>query len=232
MSEIDIKPPTKPLLRYSLATLLMAMAIVALGITVWQLYRELVPLRAELRRLRDEVGELSIEDDTRFHAIEVRTPEEFVWKWRIWIPEGAGYTLHHTGENIPRQGFPAAHSTITLSDAGEQWIEYRVSRDTRTGKWMDGLSTSGGSVGSSQQDWVEAGSRVSTGDGVGTTTKSFGPGQTIILERYRVSTTANSSSKIEDPSAGFMIWLVPMSAGAGRGTTITSAPRGGSTDAP
>jgi hypothetical protein len=224
--------PPRRRLRFSLLTLLLVMALAALGVTVLQLYRELVPMRAELRRLRDEVGELSIEDDELFHAIEVRTPEEFVWKWRIWIPEGAAYTLHHTSEKIPKRGFPASHSTITLTNPGEQWVEYRISRNARSGKWMDGLLTSMGSVGSSQQDWVEAGSRVSTGDGVGTTTKSFVPGQTIVLERYRVSTTANSSSKIEDPSAGFMIWLVPMSAGAGRGATITSAPRGGSTDAP
>jgi hypothetical protein len=232
MTEIGNNASSKGRLRYSLSGLLLVVAILALGITVWQLYAELVPMRAELRRLRDEVGELTIEDDTLLHAIEVRTPEEYVWKWRVWIPEGAGYTLHHSGEDIPKAGFPASHSTITLGDTGEGWIEYRISRDARTGQWMDKLSTSGGSVGSSQQDWVEAGSRVSTGDGVGTRTQAFDTGQTVVLARQRVSTTAKDSSKIEDPSAGFMIWLVPAAPGARLGVTTRSAPRRETTDAP
>jgi hypothetical protein len=191
-------------------------------------------MRAELRQLRDEVGELSIEDDTMFHAIQVRTPEEYVWKWRIWIPEGAGYMLNLVGENIPKQGFPAPQGMITLTEPGEQWIEYRISRSALTGKWMDGLRTSGGAgVGSSQQDWVEAQRRTSTGDGVGTSTESFDPGQTVVLSRQRISTTANASSKIEDPSAGFMVWLVPLPPGAPRGmSAFSNTPRRESTDAP
>lgn len=43
-------------LRFSLLTSLLLVTIAAMAITVYLLYAELVPLRAELRRLRDEVG--------------------------------------------------------------------------------------------------------------------------------------------------------------------------------
>jgi hypothetical protein len=35
------------------------------------------------------------------------------------------------------------------------------------------------------------------------------PDERIVLLRYRVSQTATRIPKIEDPSAGFMIWLEP-----------------------
>lgn len=65
------------------------------------------------------------------------------------------------------------------------------------------------SVGSSQQDWVKWKRRVGTGEGVSYTTKVDEPGKEIVLARERVSQAATNSSKIEDPSAGFMIWLEP-----------------------
>jgi hypothetical protein len=38
--------------------------------------------------------------------------------------------------------------------------------------------------------------------------QTFEPGQRIELIRHRVS-QASDSGKIEDPSAGFMVWLEP-----------------------
>jgi hypothetical protein len=37
----------------------------------------------------------------------------------------------------------------------------------------------------------------------------FEPGTDILITRQRVSQKATSSDQIEDPSAGFMIWLEP-----------------------
>lgn len=187
------------------------MTIIGLVIGVVQLWREVRPVRAELRRLRDEVGALSIEDASKPCAIRVRTNDEYTWKWRVWIPEGRSYLLKYTSEDIPRSGFPSNHGMITLSEPGEMWVEYRIAPDPHSSAWMDKLSTKGGaSVGSSQQDWVKWRKRTGTGEGgVSETTQVFEPGKTIVLARQRVSEKATDSSKIEDPSAGFMIWLEP-----------------------
>jgi hypothetical protein len=211
-------PPSGKRFRFSLGTLLFMTAILALAVTVWQLYGELVPLRAEVRRLRDEVGELSMDDKAKLYAIRVRAGEDFTWKWRVWVPEGRAYEIRYAGDQIPKQGFPRATGMISFNQPGEHWIEYRISRHARSGDMMGELTANVGSVGGGEQKWVSD-SWVSTGDGVGTTTEEFDPGQPVVLTRNRISTTVNDSSKIEDPSRGFMIWLAPAQ---GSGTGVWS----------
>jgi len=200
--------------RFSLRSLLAVTAFVAMAIVIWQLYTELAPLRAEVRRLRDEVGELSIDDEAKLYAIRVRAGEDMTWKWRVWVPEGRAYEIRYVGDQIPKQGFPRASGMISFNQSGESWIEYQISRDARSGAMTGELTTNGGSVGGGEQAWV-SGSWVSSGDGVGTSTEEFDPRQPVVLTRNRVSTTANDSSKIEDPSQGFMIWLVPTPGASG-----------------
>jgi hypothetical protein len=194
--------------RFSLLTLLLATTMVALSVTVAMLYRELGPLRAEVSRLRNEVGELNVEDPARLHAIRVETDNELEWKWRIWIPEGATYRLRGEGGPVPDTGFPSTGGTIYLRDPGEQVIRYAIRRDPRDGKWYGELHGPHGSVGKDAQPWVEWGSRTSTGGGVGRSTQSYLPGERVELIRFRVS-QADSSSKIEKDAAGFVVWLEP-----------------------
>jgi hypothetical protein len=212
MDETASNPRKRWLPRFSLFSALLLMTIVGLAIVVVQLWREVGPLRADVRRLRDEAGALSIDDPTKPCAIQVRTANDVTWKWRLWIPKGRAYVLNYASENIPKQGFPASHSSITLDEPGETWVEYQIAPDSTSGSgiWMDHLRMlNGASVGSRQQDWVKWKRRVGTGESVSYTTKVSEPGELITLARERVSQTATDSSKIEDPSAGFMIWLEP-----------------------
>ena len=196
--------------RFSLQTLVSAVTIVAMAIVIGLLYTELVPLREENARLRDEVGELTIEDDSKFHAI--LTPQsnhsELTYKWRIWIPLGKSYQLRYESRAIPKQGFPSGHGTIAIMEPGEQWIEYCIFRDADSGKWHDMLQTRQVSVSGTFQDWPDWPSRMGGGTAVGDTTRVFDPDQRIELARWHVS-QAKSSAQIEDPSAGYMIWLDP-----------------------
>jgi hypothetical protein len=186
------------------------MALLACGITIAQLWREVGPLREKNRGLRDEVGRFSIDDPTKTNVIEVRTTVDFTWKWRVWIPEGRAYRLQMATEDIPKTGYPAARGTISLDEPGEKWIEYRIAPSPNSEHWMDELSTPTASVGSSTQPWVKWQRRTGTGEGVGHSTEVFEPGINVLVARYRVSQTAASSDRIEDPSAGFMIWLEPV----------------------
>jgi hypothetical protein len=186
------------------------MTIVGLSIVVAQLWREVGPLREENRGLRDEVGRLSIDDPTKTSVIDLRTTDDFTWKWRVWIPEGRAYRLQMATEDISKTGYPSARGTISLDEAGETWIEYRITPSPNSEHWMDKLSTPTASVGSSSQPWVQSQRHTSTGEGVGHTTEAFEPGKNVLIARHRVSQTATSSDQIEDPSAGFMIWLEPV----------------------
>ena len=191
--------------RFSLLSTLLLMTIVGLAIVTARLWREIGPLRAEVRQLRDEVGVLSIDDPTKLCAIRVRTPEDYTWKYRIWIPEGRSYALKYSGESIPKTGIPKANGYTTFSQSGAMWIEYRIKREVGTKRWVASLDTSFGSVGGASQEWVNWKQRTASDDGVYDGTKAFEPDKVIVLARWRVSQAA----QIDDPSAGFMIWLEP-----------------------
>ena len=59
------------------------------------------------------------------------------------------------------------------------------------------------------QEWPDWAQRVAAGDGVGDMTEVFEPEERVELIRWRMSQAANSAS-IEDPAAGYMIWLEPV----------------------
>jgi hypothetical protein len=202
-------PSRRP--RFTLRVLFFVVALVALVVSLINTYRIAQRnrlLEAENQRLRNEVGELSVEDESQFHAIQVATDNELEWAWRIWIPEGRSYRLRSIGGQIPKEGFPQSGGTIYLREPGEHVVRYRIRRDPRDDKWYGATSTTGGSVGKDRQEWVEWGSRSATTGGVGTTTRALSPDQRVELARHRVS-QADSTEKMEDPAAGFLIWLEP-----------------------
>jgi hypothetical protein len=169
-------------------------------------------LEKENRRLRDEVGELSIEDESQLHAIRLPNKDYFEWTWRIWIPRGRGYRVRCVDGKIPAEGWPegTGGGTITLREPGEHVVRYRVLGDPKDGRHYGSLSTRSASVGKNAHPWVEWPSQTSTTDGVGTTTRAFPTTEPRVeLCRHRVS-QASSSTDIEDPAAGFLIWLEPI----------------------
>jgi len=197
-------------MRFSLLNLVFLMTFVAMAVALWKLNSELVPLRVEVRRLRDEVGELYIEDPTKLHAIRVDSNNELEWKWRIWIPKGARYRLRGNGGPVAAAGYPNGGGTIHFHESGEVVVRYRIQRDPRDGKWYGSLHSEGMSVGRDEQPWVEWKSHLATGGGVGDVTCSFDVNETVDLIRRRVSEKAKNSTKVEDPAAGFQVWLEPM----------------------
>ncbi len=205
----DEKPLRPRRVQFSILTILLVTTIIALSISLAMLSHEITPLREEVARLRDEVGELNVQDATLLHAIRVDTENELEWKWRIWLPEGANYRLRAHGGPVPKDGYPSDGGTIYLREPGEYVVRYLIRRDPRDGKWNGSLHTRTGSVGKDHQPWVEWTSRTSASGGVGASTRSFETDQRVEIIRHRVSTKAKSSTAIEDPAAGFMIWLEP-----------------------
>ncbi len=197
--------------RFSLLTLILLTTIAALALTVGILWRDVGPLRQEVRRLRNEVGELHVEDSTKLHAIRVETDNELEWKWRIWIPESGSYRIGIGGRSVPAQGLTSpGSSTIQTDESGEHVVRYLIRRDPRDEKWHGSLHFAGMSVGKDEQPWVDWPSHKWVGGGVGHTTQVFDKDKIVELIRLRVSKDAKDSSQIEDPAAGFMIWIEPM----------------------
>jgi len=202
--------PLRP--RFTLLTLLWFMALVGLGVQLFLQSREIGPLREELQQLRNEVGRLSIEDESKFHAIEVRTEEEHTWKWRVWVPEGETIEVHSQWGKVPRKGVSISHNTLGL-EAGEHWITLSARRDPESGLWLESMATEQGSVGGiiqPSEHWFDWKQSTGTSEGVSHTTFVAPDDEKIVvLKRFRVA-QVNSSDKIsksDEPTAGFIIWL-------------------------
>jgi hypothetical protein len=208
------QPSSRRRLRFTLRVLLVAVAGFALVVTWINTYRitqRIRSLEVENRRLRDELGELSVEDPSQLHAIRIDTENEFEWAWRIWIPEGHRYRIQWFGGPIPKEGFPRPGNTIPLSEPGEHVVRYRIRRDPRDNRMYGSVWTRDAIAGKYEQPWVEGSWTLTVPGGIGTGTASFPagqPGQRVELARHRVS-QASSWDKVEDPAAGFMIWLEP-----------------------
>jgi hypothetical protein len=140
------RPSWRP--RISLLTALLLITIAGMAIVVARQWRELAPMRVELRKLRDEIGALTIEDNSRIHAIAVRTSDDLTWKWRVWVPEGMNVAVHYRFGQVPKTGVPQGQGGASLGP-GEHWIELKAGRDRSWENWTASLTTSGGSVGTS-----------------------------------------------------------------------------------
>jgi hypothetical protein len=201
----DLTPGRRP--RISPMGILSLMTIVAMAIVIALMWHEIGPLRAEVRQLRDEVGKLTIDDPTKLAAIQFhRGDDEFMWRWRVWIPAGHSYRLRWVDAAIPRTGFPApAGFTRALSGPDENVVIYRIDENG----WST-LDVLGETIQGNQRKWSTA-NRLLEAEGVGERTETYDPGEPIVLTR-QIGDFGFFSGPVnmEDPTDGFMIWLEPI----------------------
>ena len=82
--------------RISLLTALLLTTIVGLTIVVALFWREIGPLRTEVRLLRNETGRLLVEDVDDIYAVALRPlapGETGAWSWRVYLPPGQSYRV-------------------------------------------------------------------------------------------------------------------------------------------
>ncbi len=208
--------------RISMLNSLLLMTIVAMAIVIVQSWRRTSELRKEAeaveldnRRLRDEVGELTISDSTKPHAIQVRTNEDHSWKWRVWMPEGMTLRLLCKFGDVPRTGVPTGvRDPAILLNGGESWFSVKVKRDSEN-RWMAYFTTSSGSQGHQIDEraiWFnsETASWMGTVEGVTFQTRiAAEPDQPFVLLRQREAHahTKAEIDKLDVTPAGFIIWL-------------------------
>ena len=110
--------------RISILTALLLMTIVGLAIVVALQWREVGPLRRELKALRAEVGVLDIDDESKVHVVQVKEPGNFRWNWRIWLPKGYDYWFC-ASQRVPPNGITNRQSESFLGMGGQQ-VNLRV----------------------------------------------------------------------------------------------------------
>ena len=221
-------PPAKNSrwLQVSLLTILLLLAIVALIIShvqmSWQMEANneaMVAMKAELTKLRKEVGYLEINDPTQVHVVSVTKREGLVWQWRVFIPEGKEFrayvgTKHSAGGSVT--------SNLSL-DPGESRIDMSVYRD-HEGKWQGELSVKSGNRSTSATSpvhddfiqWLKTSASYTGGISPGEGTKVYPPKATIKLlnktaqSRNHVSKNPPSSGEKQSvQSAEINVWIAP-----------------------
>jgi hypothetical protein len=220
--------------RISLLTALLLMTVVCMAIVIVQLWREVAPLRAEVRRLRSETGFLSIDDPKKAYAITVPTFEEDTWKWRIYLPPGQRYTLQMKSGHFPPsygrrtrewlQTLTHHGSGTSLADnnlTGEFTLESKLIQ--QDGRWLlksrytkddHGTTVRGGGTTSIYPDeWLsETRLRPSRSDVTEIGQISFRPGDPILLvHRMKAAITESkdgwSATSPDGPADGFVLWI-------------------------
>ncbi len=200
----------------SLLTAMLLITIVGMAIKIVQLRLELDPLRRDLRMLRKSLGQLSIDDESKLHAIAVPTLQDLTWSWRVWIPQGRQVTLHYQWGNVPRTGVPSKRNSVTLPP-GEQsiWLS-AMQVGPRASEIEVTLDTSGGMVGArtrSNDRWLMRFTQDSNStafEGVPWSTYVAPQSEkVIVLRRFRVGEEMSSEelSRSNEPTPGFIVWL-------------------------
>jgi hypothetical protein len=220
----DTPTPRRP--RFSLRELLMLMALVAMAITIVLMYREVGPLRAEVKKLRDESGKLWVDDATKVNVVQVDTRDERLWKWRVWLPKGYKVSLHSAFGEIPEDGFPqggfgGGHKSSfewTVEESEEYVCTMKAVRD-KNGEWKGYTEVSGSGIsrggGGGSLPWLDD---VKTGFvtmNFGTTTCGYSSmahnlDKPLILIRHRVYQGPYNAKKpptTEELMEGFMLWF-------------------------
>lgn len=101
---------------YTLRTLMITTLVICLAISHWHTSRRLADSEAQLRRLRDELGYLSIDDKTKVHAVALDEDEPNTWRWRLFIPKGHRYKWNIACEDIPRNSPPKGEGIVGISN--------------------------------------------------------------------------------------------------------------------
>ncbi|QDU57149.1 hypothetical protein Pan181_33630 [Aeoliella mucimassa] len=198
--------------RYSLRTLMLATTFVGMALAIALLTLEIIPLRAEVQRLHDEAGYLTIDDPTKIHAIQVETESPLVWKWKVWIPEGSGVVWHKAmAGTIPAATDPLPEKGVGFSQEGGEELLFtvRVYQDLY-GQWVLGHQLGGNSSFVKLSDDDLAAIRDTTGwssQGVWATTVTCDADKPFILMRRSYAPSSGGGTNLLGEGPGILIWL-------------------------
>jgi hypothetical protein len=210
--------------RFSLRTLLLLVVIVCIAIPMGMQTYKLHRAETEIRRLRNEVGYLSVEESSKVHVIAVDMNEPDTWRWRIFLPQGVRYSWCLGFGDIPAKGVPQPKlkhtSNEPYSDEDAEVVVTARLRQLDDGNWSLSVASMIG-----DQPYQMGGARVTIPaeemhriqkttvydqQTLGTRgTKTLDPSGPIILlqKRTRERQPDGSYQSSAGPMAGYMIWM-------------------------
>lgn len=199
--------------RMSLRTLLLIVMFFAMGIAIWRLNYEIGPLRTEVRKLRDETGQLTIDDPDRIHAIQLATDYPLAWKWRIYVPEGRTARLFYQAHSVPNDGFPKTpNRPRTVTGPKEVIVTVKIDQQTDD-QWRVGMAFDGGTsyqlIPVEATRWLDSGSAGWSVGKVGRSVSVEENDQPIVLLRKKIIYKSEQTQPQEAPpeADGLLVWI-------------------------
>jgi hypothetical protein len=206
--------------QFSLRALFLLVGLIALCAALfaaYRQYREMRLLREENARLRDELGELKIDEGTenKLQAIAMPTSEDMVWKWRVHVPNRQNIFLtFHVGK-IDDSDIPARNGGTALSPG--EYVVTATYRQDHNGVWqwfLEEKPYQGGGADSSYSDAVSdgyvkmlAGSHSTVVTGVSKAVTTVDPAKALVLLRFRASAQPLAVSTRHEEAEGILVWV-------------------------
>lgn len=206
----DTKPTRRP--RITLRTLLLLVPIFAMGLVIWQSNADLESLRTEVRKLRDETGQLTIDDPEKIHAIQIVTDYPLAWKWRIYIPEGRKVRIANYNHQISKDGLPEANNGLPLIGPKEFVVTVKLDKQP-DGRWRSGVSCDGQTtyriIPDGATSWLDEGESGSQFKQVHRDVSVEQAGEPLVLLRKRVFYDRGQIPPVNEPAKtdGLLVWL-------------------------
>lgn len=225
--------------RFSLATLLLIITIIALTIAFFNATSALTKARSELTTLRNELRILDPSETDKMRAIEIPAFGQSQWRWKIDLPDNEKFVLRWAYNDIPADdSMPTQidpvfnHPKFYAPELPSDEFTLLISAHEQDGRWYLGVTTesSSGSGGmdfetemkANDSSWLARHGGNCIHALAGKQETAVNPIDTsFVLLRYRkgLSPKPGVTAMDPNPTDGVLIWI-EHAADAKAGTTM------------
>jgi hypothetical protein len=194
-------------------SLLLLVSLLGVSVSHFRASRTIQRLEAERAALRNEVGFLKIEDESKAYVRSLGSLNALTWRFRVYLPPDGNYRVCSAFQ-YAEPGFPEAKRTGRVFSGGGEFLLTAAFHRSGNGDWVLRISTPW--VGSQipdragQLDWLSE-PWADKSPIITTDQKSFAPDQPIPILRLQAARTAHKLGiDAGSPTDGFVLWIEPL----------------------
>ena len=208
--------------RFSLASLFLLVALVALSTALFTTTSQLTNARAELIKLRNEIRVLDPSKPNQMRAIAIPAFGRNQWRWRVDLPDNEKFVLRWAYNGIPfDKSLPIeADSSFRPPTLPSDEFLLSIAAVQEDGQWMLGVSTQSTSgvgevdfttpMNANDSTWLARRGGKSVDQLAGEReTENHQVDSPFVLLRFRKALTPSSGVTEQDPQPtdGILVWI-------------------------
>ena len=208
-------------LRFSVATLLLVIALIACLVSHAFVSQELATTKRSLTALRNDTLMLDADDDSSIYALALPTYGDLQWRWKIQLPDDGEYRIRYAFDQISETGLPASSSKmdaaflgsdgtplsggapfvleVSIFESGNKWQLAANNGDRGTGHFLKNASS-----------WIESYTAVmwtSSISGTGKTDSCDSETPLQLIKMRKAKSVPGGSTVDPEPTQGVAIWI-------------------------